>query len=336
MKPSRMRCRPPTMSTLGLSLLVCALLVLPVSPLPASADDKIRISTGIDPGSSVFLLAEMTGIFKKHKIDAEVIQAESGSRGLEMTVGGHTIASVTTELSGIRARSKGAKILIAAIIGSSREWFGVVASRQINKPEDLIGKKIGVVKGSASELYYTQFVARQNLPADKIKVVYVAAPEMIPALLRGDIDAYSCWEPWLTKGPETVPGAKILVLGGQMTGYDLVNFAYISEDLAKNRDLATRFMRALLDTEKFIKENRQQADALVAKGYRLDPKLASDLMRRLDFTVNLDTRWVDHVRAAGQWMLTHRLIEKEPDYDAFVVPDILTAVAPERVTYRRK
>jgi hypothetical protein len=64
--------------------------------------------------------------------------------------------------------------------------------------------------------------------------------------------------------------------------------------------------------------------------------MTSELMRRIDFTVNLDNKWVEHVRWAGKWMLTNRLIDKEPDYDAFIEPTILGAVAPERVTYRKR
>lgn len=301
---------------------------------PVEAEDKIRLSIGIDPSMALYLVAKEAGIFNKHGIDAEVIQAESGGAALEMTVAGQTAGATTTELPGIRARSKGGKVVIPAVVATSGQWYGVVAGKQVTKPEDLVGKKVGVHKGTAAEYYYTQFVAKHNLPADKLKVIYVASQEMIPALLRGDIDAYFTWEPWLRKGVETVPGAKVLSRGGQVTGYDLLIFAYITEEMAKNRDLSTRFVRALLDTERYINENKDQASAIVARGFKLDPKFAGDLMSMIRFNVNLEARWVEALRGAGQWMLANKLIEREPDYGAFVVPDILAGVAPDRVTYK--
>ena len=301
----------------------------------ARADDKIRLSIGIDPSMAMYLVAKESGMFKKHQIDAEVINADSGGAALEMTVAGQTSGATTTELPGIRARSKGAKVVIPAVVVTSSQWYGVVAAKQIMKPEDLIGKKVAVHKGTAAEYYYTQFIAKHNLPADKIKVLYVASQEMVPALLRGDVDAYFTWEPWLGKGVETVPGAKILSRGGQITGYDLLVFAYITEDMAKNRDLGVRFVRALLDTERFIKDNREQATAIIARGFRLDPKLTGEYMGMLTYNVNLDAKWVDALKRAGQWMLANKLIEREPDYATFVVPDLLETVAPERVTYKR-
>ena len=302
----------------------------------AEAQDKIRLSIGIDPSMSMYLVAKESGVFKKHGIDAEVIHAESGGAALEMTVAGQTAGATTTELPGIRARSKGAKIVIPAVVATSGQWYGVVASKNVAKPEDLVGKKVAVHKGTAAEYYYTQFVAKHHLPGDKIKVLYVSSQEMVPALLRGDVDAYFTWEPWLGKGVETVAGSKVLSRGGQVTGYDLLVFAYITEEMARNRDLSTRFVRALVDTEKFIKDHRDQATAIVAKGFRLDPKLTAEYMSMITFNVNLEERWIDSLRRAGQWMLANKLIEREPDYGPFVVSDFLEAVAPERVTIKRR
>ncbi len=310
--------------------------VVPASSDPArAADDKIRLSIGIDPSMALYLVAKDAGIFRQHRIDAEVIQAESGGAALEMTVAGQTAGATTTELPGIRARSKGAKVVIPAVVATSSQWYGVVASKQITAPGDLVGRKVAVHKGTASEYYYSQFVAKHNLPADKIKVVYVASQEMIPALLRGDVDAYFTWEPWLRKGVETVPGAKVLARGGQVTGYDLLVFAYITEDMAHKRDLAVRFVEALLDTERYIKEHKAEASAIVARGFRLDPKLTSDFMDMITFHVNLDAHWIEALERAGHWMLMNKMIDREPDYGAFVVPDFLQAVAPDRVTYKK-
>ncbi|HXJ78757.1 MAG TPA: ABC transporter substrate-binding protein [Candidatus Methylomirabilis sp.] len=320
----------------GIAILtVIAGVALLAATRQAAGDDKIRLSIGIDPSMAMYLVAKESGMFKKHQIDAEIINADSGGAALEMTVAGQTSGATTTELPGIRARSKGAKIVIPAVVVTSGQWYGVVAAKSITKAEDLIGKKVAVHKGTAAEYYYTQFIAKHHLPADKIKVLYVASQEMVPALLRGDVDAYFTWEPWLGKGVETVPGAKVLSRGGQVTGYDLLVFAYITEDMAKNRDLAVRFMRALLDTERFIKDQRDQATAIIAKGFRLDPKLTAEYMGMLTFNVNLDAKWVEALKNAGAWMLANKLIEREPDYATFIVPDILETVAPERVTVKR-
>src|SRR5262245_50115849 len=117
----------------------------------ARADDRIRLSIGIDPSMSMYLVAKESGMFKKHQIDAEVINAESGGAALEMTVAGQTSGATTTELPGIRARSKGAKIVIPAVVATSGQWYGVVAAKQITKADELIGKKVAVDKGNAGE-----------------------------------------------------------------------------------------------------------------------------------------------------------------------------------------
>jgi hypothetical protein len=57
---------------------------------------------------------------------------------------------------------------------------------------------------------------------------------------------------------------------------------------------------------------------------------------RIDYTVNFDAKWYDHVKFIGKWMLDRKMIDREPDYATFVNPEALAKVAPDRVTVKRQ
>jgi hypothetical protein len=113
------------------------------------------------------------------------------------------------------------------------------------------------------------------------------------------------------------------------------NRRFISiEHVSKRFESQGRRFEALRDVtldlreREFIKDNREQATQIVAKGFRLDPKLTAEYMGMLAFNVNLDAKWVDALKRAGAWMLANKRIEREPEYASFIVPDLLETVAP--------
>ena len=61
---------------------------------------------------------------------------------------------------GIRARSKGAKVVIPAVVATSGQWYGVVASKNVAKPEDLVGMLSFLTSDDAA------FVTAQTLYVD--------------------------------------------------------------------------------------------------------------------------------------------------------------------------
>jgi NitT/TauT family transport system substrate-binding protein len=323
-------------SALVASLVALGLVGLSGSAMPA-APDKLRFSIGIDPVMSLTVVAKETGIFKKYNIEAEVIQAESGGAALEMTVAGQTDAATTTELPGVRARTKGAKIVIPAALAAGNGIFAIVASNAIQKPADVSGKRIGVAKGTQSEFLYQRFLEVYKIPRDSPKVTFISGQEMIPALIRKDLDAVVAWEPWVSKALDTAKsvGAHAVVRGSQqLAGLDqeLTLFLYVQELVAKNKDLTERILNAYLDAEDFVQSKPAVTRKIVSDSFRLSPALVDSIFTRTRFGVNLNQSSVNGLKVMAKWMLENGLIDREPDWDGFVQPKFMKAIRPDRVS----
>jgi hypothetical protein len=117
-------------------------------------------------------------------------------------------------------------------------------------------------------VHYTQFVAKHNLPADKSRLLYVAS-QGDGQRCCGATSMPTSPGAWLGEGVETVAGSKIPLAAARSRATTTV-FAYITEDMAKNRDLGVRFIPRAPGHQRFLKDNREQATQIIAKGSRLD------------------------------------------------------------------
>ena len=71
----------------------------------------------------------------------------------------------------------------------------------------------------------------------------MAAPDQIPALARNDIQAYFSWEPYVTRGAQSIPNAKIFTWAGD-DGVEFRDNVVMREDFAKNdKETAVRVVK---------------------------------------------------------------------------------------------
>src|SRR4029450_14015809 len=105
--------------------------------------------------------------------------------------------------------------------------------------------------------FWLAAVNKLKLDPKDYKIVQVEAPEMVAALERGDIDAYSAWEPWLTRGAAAVKGARLV--GDNVGIIEGRGFIYVTKDWAGgDRTAAVSFMRSMVEATDVINSKRDQ------------------------------------------------------------------------------
>src|SRR5581483_189104 len=143
------------------------------------------------------------------------------------------------------------------------------------------GKRVGIAKGTGSEIFWAGVVKKHNLNAADYTLVNIEAPEMVAALERGDIDAFAVWEPWPTRAKMGIKGVSILLDNSGI--YENRNFVYMNRGwIEKNRDTAVQFMRALIEANDLIDKDRPGAAKMVSKFLNMPLALATELMPKVD------------------------------------------------------
>ena len=312
-------------------LVAVLLVVVLVAPGPA-ADKKIVFGIGISAPYAPFVVGVEKGFLERLGAPAEYKTFESGVPGFEATIAGSVDAGMVSEFIFVPARAKGAQVSLVSLFTVTGKDLGAVVSKNVKTPKDLEGKSVGTAIRTSAEYFMYKYFDKHGVDASKVRVRNITPTETAPALFRGDIDAFFLWGNWVPKGPEVVPGARIIAYSGddgvfiQKQGL-LFNNAFIKN----HRDLAGKALLGLMDTIKFIKENPDEAAQIAGKAFRISPEEMKKQMAPLNYVVELRRATLNEYKDSTQWIVG-KGGATIPDVDKFwaetVDASLLKAVAP--------
>ena len=111
------------------------------------------------------------GLLKKYGLDGETILVPGTSRQIQALVGDSIQFAHVDAAGHIRAAMRGAEIVMIAA-SLNKFPFSLVTQKEIRKPADLIGKKIGIVGfGGANDLAVTLLLREWKIPREKVTVL---------------------------------------------------------------------------------------------------------------------------------------------------------------------
>jgi NitT/TauT family transport system substrate-binding protein len=301
--------------------------------LPAHAADKMVIATGVDPGFSIFYVAKHAGILEKHGIDADLRTGPAGGAMVPLLISNASNASMSASFAGINNHIKDPNVVAVAQMLRYDRWYGIVAKNDVKSLADLKTRKVGVSLGNASESFWYDALKKNGLNPDEFKsaMVNVEAPEMLAALQRGNIDAFSSWEPWLSRTVLAIPNTRVLIddLGTtQDVGFIYMNRTWIEA----NRELATRFMRAMNEANEFILKEPDKTKDIVGKMLNLPRNMLDAMWPKITFTLILgkDAHAVTS-RTIDQLVSQGKLKPGQFDINKWFYPELLRAVKSSAV-----
>src|SRR5215470_14409586 len=321
----------------GVFSVVIALAVTLATAHGGWAADKLTFGIGISAPFAPFVIAVEKGFMEKRGVPAEYKMFESGAPAFEAMVAGSLDAGMVSEFIFVPARAKGAQISLVSLFTVTGKDLGVVVSKNIKNPKDLEGKSVGTAIRTSAEYYMYKYFEKYGVDAAKVNVRNINPTETAPALFRGDIDAFFLWGNWVPKGPEVVPGARIIAYSGDDNVYiQKQSLIFNASSLKAKRELVGKSLQALQDTIKFIKEQPDEAAAVAGKAFRIAPEEMRKQMAPLNYVIELKRASVDEYKASTRW-----IVEKGgvtiPDVDKFwaelVDPAPIKAVAPSQTDF---
>ena len=150
---------------------------------------------------------------------------------------------------------------------------GLVAKRNgpIVRPGDLKGRKIGLSRGGTAEIGLLMILRQHGIRVNQTNLIDLTPPEQVKALADGRIDAAMVWEPWMQRMVHDANG-HIVETEGNLGIYTNVDCYSVRRGwLAANRDLALRFLRALVAAADLVARDPTIAQRIWARdmGIRL-------------------------------------------------------------------
>jgi NitT/TauT family transport system substrate-binding protein len=308
----------------------------------AGKTEKVILASGLGPPYIWYMTAVDTGIMKKNDINAEYKIFPSGVEAIIAVGAGEAHVTNGSCSTVMRARANGSKLLVVARNIVNPSEHKLIAAAGIKTPQDLKGKKVAILAGASADWYASKYFAafglKEGPPPDGVTLVNIAAPEWIPALQRGDIQAFFGWEPWVTKAPQIVQGATVLHNGGDNGLFILMNCMVMNEDWVRNDpESAKATMRGLIEAHDVVGANVDAAVERAAAKMRIPAAELGAMTKCCTFKIDYTPDFKQHAAEAATWAKTKGML-KDMTADALLkdlmYPDLLSSVAPGRVTAR--
>ncbi|MBI4525078.1 MAG: NrtA/SsuA/CpmA family ABC transporter substrate-binding protein [Deltaproteobacteria bacterium] len=235
----------------------------------ALAQEQIMISyAGFGGFQAPIWAAKDLELFEKHGLNAEVLMIPGGSRSIQALLSG-----------AIHFQQGGAPAVISAVVGGAdvvmvatalnKFPYSIVAQKEIRKPSDLQGKKIGIVNfGGSNELAVVLALKEWGIPRQSVTLMPAGeAAVRLVAVANGALDAT------ILSPPETLKAAELGMstlahLGEMKAAFPQIIIGTRRSFLQKNRETVKRFMRAYTEGIYELRTNKDKAMKVYAKRLR--------------------------------------------------------------------
>jgi NitT/TauT family transport system substrate-binding protein len=330
--------RRVTTCTFGLFVLSLAI-VLGASLAHAEAPTKL------DHGASTtwfghvpLMVAIDRGYFKEAGLDVELKPiVKSSDRMLALTQGGVQWTN-TGVLSVIVEMAKGNDSFYwFANVDDSPGAEGLVVQPAIDRIKNLRGKKIAVTLASGAEITLYYLLKEAGLALGDVRIVPMAANEMVAAFANKNIDAYCVWEPAFSDGQKAVPGSKVLATDKDTPIYRKFRTASAPDVVVIRKDLvdkypetARKLVGAYFRGVKLTKENPREAAVSADKWFKRGVDWVEAGIRKFTyFDATQQREHVDellgNIEMVIGWAHDTKNIETKPDPRKWLRRDLVPA-----------
>lgn len=221
-------------------------------------------------GYAPFWLAKEKGFFQAEGIDVNIVtMPDVAQRKATMTKGATDGIAETVDMLVLDRDEKVPSVAVMEI-DLSNGADGVLATDAIKTVEDLRGKTIAVQRNYASEALLNYVLKKHGLKPTDVQKLDMEGGAAGAAFVSGQVDAAVTFEPWLSKAKER-RGGKLLVSSADVPGV-IVDILSIREDYLKQHpDVVKKVMRAWFKALAYWKDNRAEAEAIMARHYNSTP-----------------------------------------------------------------
>jgi ABC-type nitrate/sulfonate/bicarbonate transport system substrate-binding protein len=219
-----------------------------------------RIVVGVSTVNVAFLPVYLTqdkGFFKDEGLDVLVVMFNAGATNLQAMIGGDVQIMAGGVPETVLARAGGVDIKNFWAI-SNLMPFQIYGSAKLKSLKEGKGKKFAISRfGSLSE-FLTRSALRQSGvdPKDVTMLQIGATPARFTTLASGIVDATILWFP-VTERAKAAGMNKLFDLKDLYPNWTNVGFIAREVWLAKEKEQATKFLRAYQRGVKFTRENRE-------------------------------------------------------------------------------
>src|SRR5215510_12243298 len=288
--PMRAKYRSFGMKREKLCIFVLLLIKLIMPAMVHGAEPLQKIRVGL-PSLALtympFYTAQEKGLLKKVGLEAEYIQMNTGIQP-QAVIGGN-INFFPSLSTGISAAVSGLPLVIVLNFYDITPWM-LVTSKDVNKPQDLLGKKIAI-SGIRTSPYYFLMAWFKKVELNEKDVGFImtgGTASSFASLASGQVAGAVLTPPFDDKAVSK--GFKKFTLIGDLVDIPTSGLIASRTEVANHRDRVQKTIAALLDAVTRIRSNRVESAKMISDKFKITPLEADRTYETLVSMFNKDGR----------------------------------------------
>src|ERR1700737_863208 len=278
------------------------------------AQDVVRVGVGVDPAFTAWGGAADKGFFAKRNLKVEITQFSGGPDLADATMAGEQDFGSSGPATWMPRFVRSDSLRILCTMATSPNNFKMATLTSITSLSNLKGKKVGTVSGSSTDYLWALVAKKLEIPESGLDVVGVTPPELVPALVRGDVQAFFSWEPWPTKAIEIAGKDKVHILASSGDVGYFQSFVVVGNKnfLQAKPDVTARVLAALRDATDYLNNERADAIKIAATRNKMTPEMAEYIVGLYTFKVDLAESMLAGARTEEAWMRGKERLKGSP------------------------
>ena len=253
-------------------------LIIATAALDAVAADLTLVHAGYGGIAGYQLpiwVNKEVGISRKYGIELEPLLIAGGALNMQALLAGSIEMSQNSASSAIQAALRGAPVVLVAAL-ENRMPLQIVARPEIKTPQQLIGKKIGILRYGGSNDTGVQWALRRwKIDPRQVTILQSGATNArMTALSLGQIDATILSYPEIQLARKL--GMNVLADIGDFNAYPNTSLLLTRSFIEKQRPLAKNLLRSQIEAIHYVRTNREGSIKVLKKYLRVDDSEAID------------------------------------------------------------
>lgn len=256
----------------------------------AAAESPYKIRIGFPSLAFSYMpyyVAQEKGIFKKYSIESEYIQMRTPIQPQAVING--NINYLTSVSNGISAAVAGLPLVIIMSFSDISPWV-LVTQKDINKPQDFVGKTVALSGIRTSPWYFFQaFLKKYELSEKDVGVISTGGTsDSFLALTTNRVAGTVLTPPFDDKAVSL--GFKKFMQLGELADIPYVGLVTSQAEIKNNRESVRRTVAAVLDSLGWIRANRAESVKMIADKFKVNQTEAENTYGTLVRIWNKDSR----------------------------------------------
>jgi len=162
--------------------------------------------------ASLIIIGQEQGFFSQEGLDVTTKKYPTGKVALDSMFAREVDMAAVAETPIVFKSFEQQDFSIITALGSSGNMLRIIARKDggILKPADLRGKIIATQKATGLHFFLHLFLIKNGLSENDVRLSFKKPEELVPELVRGEIDAFSFREPFISEAKKLL-GDKAII-----------------------------------------------------------------------------------------------------------------------------